>query len=265
MYSQGLLSLFSTLLNPSLRHVHQLGLKADVMAMTGGRIWHVANAERDDPGMEDIKDIIVVAGQNDINAPYQTNHGYAYGVDKGIKKLLKVREGTPEKVITFMHVQPPLTARPRILIRAKYLQKRLGEIQNDMTQVVIASTHEVEHDKTDHPTLKGTAELLSVMDKEGSMKIIKRLHICQPPKLYQGVQSTYQYDCPSCHKLGIFEDELGCCLEYCPECYTVMMEYNSPEISRLEKQSKGPHPSQGNQKKKRYEATKNIKISLREN
>ena len=61
----------------TLRHVHLLGLNDDVMAMTGGRIGHVANAVRDDPGMEDIKNIIVVAGQNDINDPYQTNHGYA--------------------------------------------------------------------------------------------------------------------------------------------------------------------------------------------
>ena len=124
---------------------HQLGLKADVMTMSGGRIGHVANVVRDDPRMDDIQNIIVVAGQNDINAPYQTNHGYAYGVDKGIEKLLEVREGTPEKVITFFHVQPPLTADPWTQIRAKYLQKRLGELQNDTTQVVIASTHEVEH------------------------------------------------------------------------------------------------------------------------
>ena len=166
------------------------------MAMSGGRIGHVANAVRDDPGMEDITNKIAVAGQNDINASYQPTHGYAYGVDKGIAKLLKVREGTPEKVITFVHVQPTLTANPRTQIRAKYLQKRLTELQNDTTQVVIASTHEEEHDKTDDPTLKGTGELLSVIDKEGSVKIIKDAPYITTNKLYQGVQPIYQYGDP---------------------------------------------------------------------
>ena len=47
----------------TLRHAHQLGLSADVMAMSGGRIGNIANAIRDDAGMEKIDNIIVVAGQ----------------------------------------------------------------------------------------------------------------------------------------------------------------------------------------------------------
>ena len=38
--------------NSTLRHAHQLGLSADVMTMSGERIGNIANAIRDDLGME---------------------------------------------------------------------------------------------------------------------------------------------------------------------------------------------------------------------
>ena len=91
--------------------------------MAGGRVGHVANAVRDDPGIENIKNINVVVGQNDLSTPYQTNQQFAFGIHKGIAKLLYLKEDDPERVITFVHIKPPSTAEPRTQIRAKYLEK----------------------------------------------------------------------------------------------------------------------------------------------
>ena len=104
-------------------------LRPNVMAMSVGRIGHVANAIRDE--MEEMENIVIVAGQNDINAPYQNNHEFAYGVDKGMDKLLMLRENHPDKMLTFVHVQPPITANPRAEVRAKYIQSRLTSIQSE--------------------------------------------------------------------------------------------------------------------------------------
>ena len=61
------------------------------MAMTGGRIGHVANAVRDDPGMEDIKNIIVVAGQNNIKQIMAMNTVWIKG-SRNYCKLEKVHQ-----------------------------------------------------------------------------------------------------------------------------------------------------------------------------
>ena len=82
----------------------------------------------------------------------------SHGVEKGLDKLLFVKEENPEKVSTFIHVQPPITANPRTQVRAKYLQARLTALPNKAIQVVIASATEVEHDKTDHAKLNRCRE-----------------------------------------------------------------------------------------------------------
>ena len=222
----------------TLRNVHQLGLKAEVMAMSGGRIGHVANAVRDDPGIDNIKNIIVVAGQNDLSTPYQTNQQFAFGIHKGIDKVLHLKEDDPERVVTFVHIKPPSTADPRTQIRAKYLEKTLLEYQNETTQVIVAANAEVEFDKTDHPTLRGTRDLLNLVEAEGTVKIIKEEAYMTTSTLYQGVDPIYIFGCTSCDKLGTFVDGWG----YCPECFKEMEAYVSPAMEELEEQMRGPPP-----------------------
>ena len=89
----------------TLWRAHHLGLKADVMCMPGGRFGHVVNAIRDDPGMEGKNNVIIVARKNDIDTPYETNHEFAYGIDKGLDKLrFHVNEIHPEQIVTIVHM-----------------------------------------------------------------------------------------------------------------------------------------------------------------
>ena len=50
----------------SLRLAEQVGLRADVLCMSGGGLGHLATVLRDDPMLEERKDIALVTGGNDI-------------------------------------------------------------------------------------------------------------------------------------------------------------------------------------------------------
>ena len=50
----------------NLRHAEQVGLRADVLCMSGAEIGHLANALRDDPKITDHGAAGVVLGGNDI-------------------------------------------------------------------------------------------------------------------------------------------------------------------------------------------------------
>ena len=155
---------------------------------------------QDNPGIENIKNIIVVAGQNDLSTPYQMNQQFTFGIHKGIDKLLYLKEEDPERVITFVHIKPPSTADPSTQIRAKYLEKMLLGHQNETTQVIVAANTEVKFDKTDHPTLRGTRDLLNLVEAEGTVNIIKEEPYMTTSPLYQGVEPIYILGCTSCDK-----------------------------------------------------------------
>ena len=86
----------------------------------------------------------------------------------------------------------------------------------------MAAKNEVERDKTDHPTGKGTAQQLNLIEKEGSMNIVKEAPYITASTLYMGVQQIYQYDCNACDKMAMFPDDMG----FCPPCFAEMKKYN---------------------------------------
>ena len=57
---------------------------------------------------------------------YKSEHEFAYGVDKDLDKLLVVREATPDKIITFVHLQPAHNCQAKDTIAFKIFGKALN-------------------------------------------------------------------------------------------------------------------------------------------
>ena len=128
------------------------------MCMSGGRLGHVVYAIRDEPQLREINNVVIVAGNNDITTSYQNNNQFAYGIEKGLDKLLfKGNELTLEKIVTL--VQPHQEADPQTKLRAKYIE----QIYKATPHVLFIPHQEIQQDDTGHPSNEETSTRCSIL------------------------------------------------------------------------------------------------------
>ena len=90
----------------TLRLAETVGLRADVLCMSGGGVGHLANAVRDDPIMAERSVVAVVTGGNDyVGARYDSHNEFVFTVDKSVAKLKVVLDATPDKSVTILYPQ----------------------------------------------------------------------------------------------------------------------------------------------------------------
>ena len=72
----------------SLRLAEQVGLRADVLCMSGGGLGHLATVLRDDPMLEERKDIALVTGGNDIRQlDTLPTEDIVFAIDRSVAKV----------------------------------------------------------------------------------------------------------------------------------------------------------------------------------
>ena len=92
----------------TLRLAETVGLRADVLCMSGGGgggggVGHLANAVRDDPAMPEMGVVAVITGGNDyIVAKYECSNDFVFTVDKSVEKLKGIFGVTPDKSFTIL-------------------------------------------------------------------------------------------------------------------------------------------------------------------
>ena len=101
-----------------------------------------------------------------------------------------------------MHVQPHQEAGPQTKVRAKYIEKRITDIQNDTTHVIIIPHEEIQQDDTVHPTKEGTSTLLQTTDIGCATPFIKESAYMTTPTLYQGFSPFSTMAVPPAIKLN---------------------------------------------------------------
>ena len=202
----------------TLRNADQLGLRADVMTMSGGGLGQIVQAAIDDPDVKDKKNIVLMGGTNDVkNTTYESDAEYAQNIKSTITKVLDLATSDPEKKITLVNSHPKVDSldiypmdREQRDIREKYLHQKLEEVVKRMPDMDIPIKNvdiidiEYEIDDTGHPTIEGTKEIIHTLKDfiELEEELIWNADYITSDRKYRGVQSIYRYGCNNCHEFG---------------------------------------------------------------
>ena len=203
----------------TLRHAHQLGLRADIMCMPGGGLGQIVQAAFDDPDCKEKSNIVLLGGTNDIkNRVYEDQKEYVQNIKSTIDKVIDYASNVPEKKITLVNTHPNdiedtyETKEEEIerKTRAKYLHaklddmvKRLPEMENPINNVDIIDV-QYNVDDTGHPTVEGTKAILDTINDFITLeeKLIWNGDYVTSDKRYRGVQPIFKYGCNHCCQFG---------------------------------------------------------------
>ena len=74
----------------TLRRAEQIGIRDDILSMSGVGAAHLANALRDDPQLKEKGELGMILGQNDLE--------FIYTIDNSVDKVRKEMERDPTRV-----------------------------------------------------------------------------------------------------------------------------------------------------------------------
>ena len=193
----------------TLRHADETGLNSNLLCMSGGRIGNISHIIQDDQTMVAVKQVIVVAGQNDLLRDEETLEDFKTIVDKSVDLLQQ---------LSFKHhltvVQPLIPPGCHALVKQKaaYLDDLCNRKSTDtaLPLLYVNNLPQIEMSGI-HPTIDGTAQLLQWIDKR--VKIITDGRFITDAKMYRGGRSIYKYGCLLCPKYLHLDNSF-----ICPDC-----------------------------------------------
>ena len=124
----------------SFRLAEQVGLRADVLGMSVGGLGHLATVLRDDPMLEERKDIALVTGGNDIRQlDTLPPEDIVFAIDMSVAKVADELNRHPDKHFTIINLiddprKPAL--RPDQALVAEYLERALDKLHAEQVTVV---------------------------------------------------------------------------------------------------------------------------------
>ena len=213
----------------TLRNVDPLGIKADVMCIPGAAIGQVAQALHDDPDCEDASNIIMAAGSNDMFNEKVDNDLFAFGVDKGMEKVVALAQNYPDKslqLITPMMHEETLTTDQKI--RCDYIYKMASKVAFELENVVhLDRTHLPDLDDDDsplavemedmrHPSAEGTKKIVMMMNDFNGDKLIWNEKFIVNDQRYRRIQTIPKYGCKGCHVFN--EKPISVASGLCTDC-----------------------------------------------
>ena len=140
--------------------------------MSGAGIGQVGQAAINDPDAVN-KDLVIIAGANDVKKNnFPDKNDYAQSVRKGLQKLIDIAEERPKQKILVPLMIPTdahnnLVDDEEIAIRRSYLHRKATSMitecrkrENPVMNIAVM-TIPYEVNDTGHPTIKGTAQILT--------------------------------------------------------------------------------------------------------
>ena len=219
----------------SLRHADTVGLKADVICMSGAGFGELANAIHDDPDETDSKNHLFVVGgkSNEVKGyNYPDFPTFATGVYAGLQKLVRELRSSPDKHLTIVSISEPpedlvFDERVKDLCVSIMLEKLQGEPQ--ISQILLTPA-EVAKDPSGHPSLEGTRSVLNAMEQymldHTEDTLIFNEKFCVNSRYYMGVEPIFKYGCKNCDSFGQFPETGG----LCPAC---VLQWEPPDFEEL--------------------------------
>ena len=188
-----------------------LGLRTEVVAMSGGSLGQVTQAAFNNPKSKDADNIILLGGANDLN-----NHAisqpeeFAENVSGTLSKICDLATENPEKQVIIVNSYPSIEERDEeFMLKEAILHKAVeelsDEVKEDVPRNISYATVAYETDETGHPTPQGTSDLLIQISQQ--VKTVEPLvwntKFITSQKRYSRVQSVYRYGCSRCKEYGL--------------------------------------------------------------
>ena len=199
----------------SLRRADAVGLKADVLCMSGAGYGELANVLHDDPTLDDKPFIFVVGGKiNEIkNYDYPDLNSFLTGVHVGLNKLQREMAQRPDAHLTIVTLNEPPEGLPyEERVRDLCVSQMLVNLQeNGQISLLPIPPGTVEKDPSGHPSLEGTRTILNIIDEAMGNALIFNAKYSVNPRFYMGVQPVFKYGCKRCDKFGQYPNTAGLC------------------------------------------------------
>ena len=186
----------------TLRKADETGLKADIICMSGGRLGNLAHVMRDEPSMPINKEVVLIAGINDILNDSEGKAQFALLAECAVKNIAQSLSHQPHTTLTILPPLPPKDGWSSQLRKDKFdiykdmLKELSKDDKNPFTYLTWQMPHPVEMEDI-HPTQEGTKQMLIYLNsKIGDLIWEPNAITCAKP--YQGVTPIYKYGCLTC-------------------------------------------------------------------
>ena len=226
--------------------------------MSGGRVGNVAHMLADVPDIATKKEIVIIAGTNDIMQDTETEEEFKDAVGKGVDLIHQQMFARTTQRLTMVAPLLPPDSHPIRLAKHHYLDKYLQELsRNDDFPFNYISHRELRVQMDDiHPTAEGTKSILHAIHDD--VPIIVNETYITADRLYQGVEGVFKYGCLRCPAYLNLDDRYLCpkCLAP-PDAPPILVEdvvMGSPKNARMSAGSEDGTPVT---KKSRDDATTN--------
>ena len=232
----------------TLRRVDILGLRAEVLCMSGGGLGQVVQSAIDDP--DEYDNVVIFGGTNDKKLQnFPDTDAYAKNIDMALIKLGKHARDNPHKKFLLVHQDPQVpedTVRTDAVIRDLYLGRRMNSLAEKNPNITTTNIA-YEADETGHPTEKGTEEILLALNtlKFSPTQLVRQMDCIVSDRLYSNVQSVYRYGCGGCDRFGVdVKNEVHSNQLICDDCLSQPATLKPEELlrklaKRLDKSANG--------------------------
>ena len=209
----------------TLRQVDQLGRCADVMCMSGGRAGNVANILHDDRSMKEKKQIIIVAGFNDVTNDRETLDEFNLRTDCAVSKFVHSTLDTQALTLVTPILAPnfsndlqrtKLAAYKDLITQTSKQHKNVFVVSPDPTSVEFMGIH---------PNAEGTANIIHQINEEMNATLMRNKNFIVAKSIYQGCTSIVKYGCILCNETFKIKDGM------CPPCNAA---HNKPAPSIID-------------------------------
>ena len=187
----------------TVRHISQKALACDVDAMSGGTTCNILNAINIDEGCKDIKNVIIVAGQNELN-PRHSKEEFLWILKNKTERLVSLAE---DKRVAILTPPPQGFVDPECQLREFYFHDNLKELTELSANIQVWQNPlpNYTNDSGQHPSQEESVKLVKYLGDMAKKNFGEDLILDNAAddllctrNYYNEVNGLYKYGCAAC-------------------------------------------------------------------
>ena len=187
----------------TLRYAEQECLATDIHAMSGATTGNILNAIGVDSDRKDVKNLIIVAGQNELHAPL-ADEEFLVCLKKKEERL---RTLTTDKAVAILLPPPQKRLDPMEQAKEAVLHEHLNVLDEEIPNLKVWTNplESFEEDAGRHPDPEQTKTILNFIDQKAKEDFGISILLDSGPndlmttkRKYKGVKALYKYGCGAC-------------------------------------------------------------------